>query len=528
VRPEFGVLVHALKTLALGAGLAVGVGMLLWRLLRRSELKWTWAVLGLPAGWILLGNDDLLAVAVIGGSLWAALVGRSHHREALRVGVDLARRAENRVGPYTILQRAQHHWQIRRHGWLRDGQLVIGTDPRGLPVRIRAGGTSGSHTLVVGATGSGKTVTATWIAARLIDTAHAAVVIDPKGDQLLHDQLQAAADRAGVRFLEWSPEGPCAYNPYSHGGDTEIADKALAGETFTEPHYQRQAQRYLGHTVRTLHQAAIPITPATLVAHLDPRELEHTARNLKDEEEADRVLGYLDALTDRQLKDLAGVRDRLSILAESDTAPWLDSTRPDTPTIDLHEAIRTRAVVYFRLDADRRVLLSQMLAGAIISDLVTLIAGLQAHPVPAVVVIDEFAAVAAVQVARLFARARSAGVSLVLGAQELADLKEAGDGLREQVLGNVSSVIAHRQNVPDSAELLAAMGGTTPAWVITDQTTSTLFGPGLSGKGTQRRGYEFLLHPSEIKTLQTGQAAVITPGSRGPVIARIHHPDRAA
>jgi hypothetical protein len=43
------------------------------------------------------------------------------------------------------------------------------------------------------------------------------------------------------------------------------------------------------------------------------------------------VLGYLDALTDRQLKDLAGVRDRLSILAESDTAPWLDTTRPDTP-----------------------------------------------------------------------------------------------------------------------------------------------------------------------------------------------------
>jgi conjugal transfer pilus assembly protein TraD len=194
--------------------------------------------------------------------------------------------------------------------------------------------------------------------------------------------------------------------------------------------------------------------------------------------------------------------------------------------IGLHDAIRERAVVYFRLDADRRVLLSQMLAGAIISDLITLIAGLQAASVPAVVVIDEFAAVAAARVARLFARARSAGVSLVLGAQELADLKQVGEGLREQVLGNVSSVVAHRQNVPDSAELLAAMGGTIPAWVVTDQTTSTMFGPGLSGKGSQRRGYEFLLHPSEIKTLRTREAAVITPGSgHRPVVTRIHHPE---
>ena len=39
-------------------------------------------------------------------------------------------------------------------------------------VRIPAGGTSGRHTLVVGATGSGKTVTQAWIAGRLIEAGH--------------------------------------------------------------------------------------------------------------------------------------------------------------------------------------------------------------------------------------------------------------------------------------------------------------------------------------------------------------------
>ena len=70
-----------------------------------------------------------------------------------------------------------------------------------------------------------------------------------------------------------------------------------------------------------------------------------------------------------------------------------------------------------------------MLAAAIVSDLVTLVGALQAHPVPTVVLIDEFSAVAADQVARLFGRARSAGVSLILGTQELADLKGWGRGL---------------------------------------------------------------------------------------------------
>ena len=79
-------------------------------------------------------------------------------------------------------------------------------------------------------------------------------------------------------FLEWTPEGPLAYNPYAHGTATEVADKALAGELFTEPHYLRQAQRYLGHAVRVdARRAGSRRRPSSLMAHLDPRELEVSA-----------------------------------------------------------------------------------------------------------------------------------------------------------------------------------------------------------------------------------------------------------
>jgi hypothetical protein len=195
--------------------------------------------------------------------------------------------------------------------------------------------------------------------------------------------------------------------------------------------------------------------------------------------------------------------------------------RPGGEILDIHQAVKDRAVVYFRLGSDRRMLLSAMLAGAIVTDLVTLVAHLQREPIPTIVVIDKFSAIAAGLVSRLFGRARSAGISLILAAQELADLNSAGeDALREKVIANVETVIAHCQNVPESAELIVA--GTKAVWVSTQQTPAC---PGPSGRGSRRCGYEFEVHPSLIKRLPTGCAVVITPGSgQPPAIVRVNCP----
>jgi type IV secretory pathway TraG/TraD family ATPase VirD4 len=185
--------------------------------------------------------------------------------------------------------------------------------------------------------------------------------------------------------------------------------------------------------------------------------------------------------------------------------------------------------VYFSLEADRRPLLAKMLGAAIVTDLVSLAAAHQSNPVPTVVLIDEFPAIGAEHVASLFGRARSAGISLLLATQEFADLNAVGRGaLREQAIGNVETVIAYRQNVPDSAELLAGIAGTRPAWITTQQTRRHLIRHGLTGLGTRTRGHEYVIHPYRVKQLATGQALVITPttGAR-PVITQIHHPSEA-
>jgi type IV secretory pathway TraG/TraD family ATPase VirD4 len=300
------------------------------------------------------------------------------------------------------------------------------------------------------------------------------------------------------------------------------------------------AQRYLEHVAQSMRAAGVPVTPVSLMAHMSPDELERTARvaaeartrqdtddRVPSAEDGPRTEEYVQCLTERQKRDLAGVRDRLSILAESDVAPWLDPGRAQG-TIDLGEAVADGWVVYFALDADRRPLLAQMLGAAIVSDLVTVAAERQHDPRATAVLIDEFAALAAEQVSRLFGRSKSAGISMVLATQELADLASVGRGvLHKQVMGNLASTIAFRQNVPESAELIAGLAGTEPAWVRTQWTRGLLAVPSF-GRGMRRRGREYAIEPTQIMRLDTGEALVVAhTGGQPATVARMCHPGEA-
>ncbi len=493
---------------AIEVGLALPCGLVAARLMRRGRLHWSWAACLLAL--VVLARA---APALAAGALAAAVRGRRWQRRDLQSGGERAALARARVTPLAALRLLSRAIGpgIAWRGWTPRGELILGRDESGRSVAVPFGGGAhgGRHALVVGATGSGKTVTQTLMASRAIERGMAAVVVDPKGDLGMCDQLRQTAAAAGRRFLHWSPSGEAVYNPYARGSESEIADRVLAGESFTEPHYLRQAQRYLGHAVRALRAGGAEVSLARLVEQLDPDRLELLARTLP-EPVAATTHAYLDSLTARQRQDLAGVRDRLAILAESDIGPWLDPDTAGAPRADLIEAIRSRAVLYFSLESDSRPLLSQMLGAGIVQDLQSAVAAMQGRPASAVVLIDEFAALAAGRVVGLFGRARSAGFSLLLGTQELSDLRIPGaERTLDQVMGNLTLLIAHRQVVPSSAELISAMAG---------------------GRDAQRGGGETarirlrdpVLASERLSSLPTGWCAVIEPGSpAGPRITRV-------
>jgi conjugal transfer pilus assembly protein TraD len=515
-------LVHMLTSLALTIGAAVLVTVSAVIFLRWLGLHWSWTLPGLLLGPLLWPFDQGAAGFVVATSVFAT--GARWHHDDLRHGGDQAQDARDRRSPFDATRARVERRGVRGGRWIDRRGLAVGRDERGRAVRIPVGHTSGRHALVVGATGSGKTVTQAWIAGRLIRAGHGAVVIDPKGDALVRDELEHAARQARRAMRVWTPEGPAVYNPFAHGTDTELADKVLAGETYTEPHYLRQAQRYLAHAVRALRGAGRPVTVMTLSEAMVPDHLEYLGRALPDAH-AKQVHDYVDGLSAEQRRGLAGTRDRLAILAESDVSTFLWREQPTRHNIDLLAAVNRRDVVLFRLDADRRPLLAGMLAAAIVQDLLTIAAELQHQPVPTLVLVDEFSAVAPGGVVRLFGRGRSAGLSLLLGTQELADLRPPENPtLADQVLGNVTTLIAHRQVVPASAETLAGVIGTRGTWTHTER-TETFLGAGVpSGEGTRTRTREFVVHPDTIKRLPTGYAAVSSPGHGEPCIVRMNHP----
>lgn len=511
-------LVGWLTSTTLHIAIGVLIGTVGARLMRRHHLRWTWAASALAL--VVLAHSTFAhSAAVLGtAALCATVRGRHWHHEDLMAGGDLAEIAAARRGPLTAIcalaqMFMEHVGPSPTQNALRGERMVVGRTDSGEIGSIPLGVTDGGrHTLIVGATGSGKTVTETWIAARAIEAGLSAVVIDPKGDARMREHLADAAQRAGHQFIEWTPYGPSVYNPFGHGAASEIADKALAGERFTEPHYQRQAQRYLGHAVRALRGAGVAVSLPALVQQLDPSRLEVLARSLP-ESHAQATYAYLDSLTGRQRADLGGVRDRLAIMAESDVAPWLDPATPGAQAFDLLSAIQERHVVYFVMEADAWPLLAHMLGVAIVQDLQSTMAALQRSPTPTVVVIDEFASIAAEQVAHLFGRARSAGINLLLGTQELSDLRMDGrKQLLEQVLGNLSSLLVHRQVVPESAELIARLSGSRGAWRTSRSN---------DGRWTRTRTSVPLIAPDEIRDLPPGWAAVIELG--GSAAARIVH-----
>src|SRR3954452_8001635 len=265
---------HMLISAAIALGSAALLTLSLVRFLRWLGLHWTWTMPGVLLWPLLWSFDQQAAVFAAGTALFATVTGARWHYDDLRHGPDRAQDARDRRTPLDAGRERLQRRNVRGGRWIDRQGLAVGKDQRGRTVRIPVGTTSGRHALVVGATGSGKTVTQAFIAGRLIRAGHGAVVIDPKGDRLLHDELEHAARAARQALRVWTPQGPAVYNPFAHGTDTELADKVLAGESYTEPHYLRQAQRYLGHAVRALRGMGYPVTVALLVDAMDPAKLE--------------------------------------------------------------------------------------------------------------------------------------------------------------------------------------------------------------------------------------------------------------
>ena len=393
--------------------------------------------------------------------------------------------------------------------------VLLGRERRERPVLLTDHQLS-THGLVLGASGSGKSTTLLRILSEHIARGSPVVAIDLKGSPAFARVLAQAAVAAGRPFRLWTPDGPCAWNPLAHGNATELKDKLIGTERFTEPHYQRAAERYVQTVLQVLEHAHPGRAPTLeeVVRLLEPHRLASMLRRAP-RPLAVRVQDYVAELTPDQLSAIRGLGTRLAVITESHLGRHL-VPRGTEPQIDLRAALAGPDVVLFSLNSSSYGKLAAQIGTMAIQDLVSaagrrLTAQADDRGTPrAIVALDEFSALGGDQVLALLARGREAGVSVLVATQELADLDRAAPGLREQIIGNTAVKIVHRQDVPASAQTVAQMVGTERVWEETRQIGGPLHGGLETGRGTRRVVEQFVVHPNTIKTLQTGQALVIT------------------
>lgn len=402
------------------------------------------------------------------------------------------------------------------------GGVAVGTDERGDLATVSEHELA-QHAMVLGATGSGKTTTLLQLVRGLLPKRAAVVMVDLKGDPSVVSNLRALAAAHGAPLELWTLDGPAGWNPLAHGDATELMDKLVALEHWTEPHYKRAAQRYLSAALgalvtigerRDLERVVELLSPAIFEALVDEEE----GRGLP-EGEAARLRSYLDGLEGGTRSAVAGLANRIALLAESRAGAFL---RHGTEGIDLRLSLSEGRVTLFSLDSQKYGETAGQLAALVAQDLKTVAAERlrSGERPPAYVVFDEFSAMGSDQVLGLLARARAAGIGVVLATQELADLHRVDEGFEDQVLGNVAVIVAHRQNVPESAERLAGVAGTRPAYEETWQTDRDRFvsignqviggwAGRNTGRGTIRQVEQFVVHPNAFKALGRGEAVVI-------------------
>lgn len=470
----------------------------------------------------------LVAILFASPPLWASIALTS-----AAIGVIVA-------GP--VVARRRRLWAA--HAEVGVAAVMLGSDVSdGTPVALSDRQLQ-AHGVLVGASGSGKSTTLLKILTDQIQRGNAVVAIDMKGSPAFAEQLALAARSVGRECRVWTPDGPTLWNPLAHGNATELKDKLVSMEHFSEPHYQRAGERYLQLVLQLLKLTTGRDHSPTLhdvVSLMDPSRLEGLLR-AAPVEFADHVHGYLAGLTPDQLSAIRGLGTRLALIDEAHTGrflggpadAFLDDGIADPVTgqaIDLRAALRGEQVVVFSLNSSSYGKLSAQLGALAVQDLITCVGERMRIPslrYPAVVAVDEFSGLTGDQIVGLNVRCREAGVGFLVATQEPTDFERAGRGLRDQIFGSTAIKIIHRLDVPSSAEMIANAIGTETVWEQSPQLEHhPLFGDRETGRSSARQVERFVIHPNVIKSLPTGRAVVITkvPEARVRVVQVAAGPD---
>jgi len=355
--------------------------------------------------------------------------------------------------------------------------------------------------MVLGTTGSGKTVTLQRFYERAITEGHPLIVIDGKPTEDNISWLSNLANYYGKRFYGFNCYNYAHYDPLSNGDCSELKDKIISLKDHWESDYYRSiAEDYLQTTFEVLLQSGKPFDLKQVVKCLDFETLKDFCRSLKHSE----LLAQVDSLQKYEMKDITGLQAHLKILVNSAMGKYFE---PGNNMFTLEEVIKDDALIYFSLPAFRYPSFSKVLGKLVINDIKATIER-HKNKQRIFMVFDEFSVFAGDQVLNLVNMGRGKGVHAVFGTQGIADLNIVSDNFKSQMLNCANTIICHRLNDQESAEAVAGWMGTKDTFNVTAQYDG---GKTEASLGSVRPDKTYVIHPESIKRgLGTGEAYYVS------------------
>lgn len=420
----------------------------------------------------------------------------------------------------------------------KDGSIV-GTKKFGGVATLKDGDAN-RHTLILGSSGSGKTVTMCNIIESSIDRNLPTIVVDGKGDRELGKQICKYAFEQGrtVRYLSFGDEqSNCVYDAFNSGNYTSKLNRLITLREWSEDYYKDLSEKHFNQVFQAMEYLNIEFDLSTIRHYIQkPNIIKLIKENaLKEDitvEDKERLQSFLDTLTKEGVadKELSSISTSISNFANSTYGKhFYDGERDkNADVLRLKSVLKNNEVVYIGLPNLESSESASSLGKLIINDIKATavdIANEQTHNLPFLnkssketverknseekekfyIFFDEFGVFAGNQALNVVNQLRSFGACSVLSTQTLADISASiakGQDLVTQILGNCNNCIVHQGVPSDDVERISSEIGTRSSIDYTTQMDTS----GTTGMGSARNTKKWILHPDDVKRLEKAQA----------------------
>lgn len=334
------------------------------------------------------------------------------------------------------------------------------------------------HSIIVGTTGSGKTILSERIIYDSLIQNKTVFFIDPKGSLDTRDRLQRMAHNFNRKFYSVSNFGDLdneiSLKLFEGASGDQVKNALMKVLDWSEQFYMNASEQGLEKVLKSIYKGNL--------------DLEAVVQGLSDlgDDESVGALHQLKNVCSSDLYQIINGEKKKSIadLRDENAVVYIGLSSLGYP--DATKTLGKLLTYNFTYHASR-------------------VESRQICPVEDVqIIFDEFVSIGTDDIVHVANKIRSARMTLGIVIQCISDLDYIGINMKGQIFGNANNFFIGHSHVPSDVEFICSVLGTQDS----EKTTSQVEDNEVTGKGSIREVQQFKVHPEIIRNLNPGQFVI--------------------